>query len=71
MKKVLVSYIFGRKVSLTTLLFWQQTGVAEQPPCPRPMTVMGEQSRPTSASRGETTIPSRPRSTPTSPPELA
>ena len=47
---------------LTTLLFWQQTALAEQLlPLPTPMTVMGEQSRPRRTSTPCTTTPSNPR----------
>ena len=44
------------------MLFWQQTTFAlHELPVPTPMTVMGEQSRPTSASTPWRTMPSRPR----------
>ena len=47
---------------LTTALSWQHTTLAEQlPPEPTPMTVMGEQLRPTRTSTPWTTMPSRPR----------
>ena len=47
---------------LTTLLFSQQTASAEHSlPVPTPMTVIGEQSRPTRTSRSWRTMPRRPR----------
>ena len=47
---------------LTWLLSWQQTALAEQEPLlPTPMTVTGEQVRPTRTFRSWRTMPSRPR----------